>query len=237
VDGRTTSGPEAIRLSPDFAAAYYNRGTGRLEKNDFRGAREDYDRAIELNPEHADAWSNRAGLRRLAGDPAGAAEDATVAVRLDPRCAHSWCTLGLARTELGDHEAAVTAFTQAIDIAPDWRFHQGRGCAKHNARDHAGARRDFDEAIRLAPDDARNYYLRSLSAHELGDHEAGIADCTAALDRDATLLEAYVSRANCLVPLARIPAAIADLEECLRRAPDTWPLRPQIEAFRARLRP
>ena len=50
---------EAIRLNPDFADAYNNRGNAYGRKGDFDAAIQDYNKAIALNPEYARAYANR----------------------------------------------------------------------------------------------------------------------------------------------------------------------------------
>ena len=42
--------PEAIKLNPNFALAYNNRGNVKSKKGDLDGAMADYNQAIELNP-------------------------------------------------------------------------------------------------------------------------------------------------------------------------------------------
>ena len=54
---------EAIRLKPDYAQAYNNRGNakGRLERHEEAIA--DYDEAIRLKPDHAQAYNNRGAAK------------------------------------------------------------------------------------------------------------------------------------------------------------------------------
>ena len=49
----------AIRLRPDFADAYYNRGLVRGDKGDLDGALNDFNEAIRLKPDDAHAYYNR----------------------------------------------------------------------------------------------------------------------------------------------------------------------------------
>jgi len=48
VEGALQDFSEAIRLKPDDAEAFYNRGVGRRAKGDVEGALQDYNEAIRL---------------------------------------------------------------------------------------------------------------------------------------------------------------------------------------------
>jgi tetratricopeptide (TPR) repeat protein len=74
----------AIRLQPDYADAFNNRGVARKGKGDLDVVIEDYNEAIRLNPDFADAFYNRGVARRGKGDLDGAIEDYNEAIRLKP---------------------------------------------------------------------------------------------------------------------------------------------------------
>ena len=50
---------EAIRLQPDLAYAYNNRGAAYADLGRYAEAIVDYDEAIQLQPDLADAYNNR----------------------------------------------------------------------------------------------------------------------------------------------------------------------------------
>jgi len=79
---------EAIRVQPDFAKAFYNRGNARKNKGDLEGAIKDYDEAVRLNL--PDALNNRGILRAAKGDLQGAVEDYNQAIRLKPDVAEAY---------------------------------------------------------------------------------------------------------------------------------------------------
>ncbi len=58
---------EALRITPDLAAALSGRGNVHLARNDLDRAIADYDRAIALGPD-AVTYSNRARAWRAKGD-------------------------------------------------------------------------------------------------------------------------------------------------------------------------
>jgi tetratricopeptide (TPR) repeat protein len=66
---------KAIRLKPDYADAYNNRGVARDSKGDWDGAIKDYTEAIRLKPDYAVAFYNRGIAREENVDYRGAAAD------------------------------------------------------------------------------------------------------------------------------------------------------------------
>lgn len=76
---------EAIRLDPDYAAAYFNRGQARFTLGSAQEAISDYDDAIRLSPNRPElplAHAGRAMAHTLLGNDEAAQRDITEAVRL-----------------------------------------------------------------------------------------------------------------------------------------------------------
>ncbi len=59
---------QALRLDPELATAYYNRGFIRFELKDYQQAIENFNQAIQLNPENADAYHCRCLVHQVQGD-------------------------------------------------------------------------------------------------------------------------------------------------------------------------
>jgi Flp pilus assembly protein TadD len=47
-----------IRLNPNYAVAYNNRGIAHVMKSDCARARADWEKALQINPNHAGARRN-----------------------------------------------------------------------------------------------------------------------------------------------------------------------------------
>jgi tetratricopeptide (TPR) repeat protein len=75
---------EAIRLKPDYAVAFFNRGYVRHDKGDLEGALKDYNEAIRINPHDSSAFFFRGYVRENQGDVGGAILDYNEAIRLKP---------------------------------------------------------------------------------------------------------------------------------------------------------
>ena len=59
---------EAIRINPNYADAYYNRGVVYSDRGEDDRAIFDYNEAIRINPNHADAYYNRGDYYRQRGN-------------------------------------------------------------------------------------------------------------------------------------------------------------------------
>ena len=75
---------EAIRLDPDDANAYYNRGWDYDELGEYEKAIEDYSQVIRLDPNATDAYNNRGNIYYSLGEYEKALQDYDEAIRLDP---------------------------------------------------------------------------------------------------------------------------------------------------------
>jgi tetratricopeptide (TPR) repeat protein len=77
-----------IAINPDFAAAYFGRGTARHFKGDLDLAIEDYDRAIEMDPNDVEVYYNRDVAYKDKGDYDRAIADFETVLRIDPDYRH-----------------------------------------------------------------------------------------------------------------------------------------------------
>ena len=89
---------EAIRLKPDFAEAYSNRGNTKQELGQYEVAIDDYDEAIRLNPDFAEAYSNRGNAKQELGQYEAAIADCNEAIRLKPDFAGAYSNRGCRKT-------------------------------------------------------------------------------------------------------------------------------------------
>ena len=176
---------EAIRLKPDYATAYYNRGNAHADRGDQSAARRDYDEVIRLKPDYALAYNNRGNAHREQGDQSAALRDYDEAIRLKPDLAKAYYNRGNAHREQGDQSAARRDYDEAIRLKPDYDdAYVNRGNAHYNQGDQSAALRDYDEAIRLKPDLADAYVNRGIVHYHSSNLDATIADWEAALRID-----------------------------------------------------
>ena len=78
-----------LRLKPDFAEAYYNRGTAKTFIAEYAAAIADFDEAICLKPEFLEAYYNR-GLTKFTLNQSEAAEyDLQIALKFAKQQGHA----------------------------------------------------------------------------------------------------------------------------------------------------
>ena len=111
---------EAIKLKPDFAAAYTGRGLVYRNKRNYDRAIEDHTKAIELNPNYADAYFNRGNTYTEKDDFDLAIVDFTKAIELKPDFADVYNNRGMAYRKKGNLDRAIADFTKAIELKPDF---------------------------------------------------------------------------------------------------------------------
>jgi tetratricopeptide (TPR) repeat protein len=75
---------KVIRLAPEDARGWRNRGLIRLFQGDNKGGLADYDKALQYDPADVDSWNNRAQARLRLGDRQGAIADFRKALELQP---------------------------------------------------------------------------------------------------------------------------------------------------------
>lgn len=73
-----------IRLAPEDARGWRNRGLIRLFQGDNKGGIADYDKALQYDASDADSWNNRAQARLRLGDRQGAIADYRKALEVQP---------------------------------------------------------------------------------------------------------------------------------------------------------
>lgn len=168
---------EAIRLKPDDAIAFNNRGLARHDKGDLEGALKDYTEAIRLKPDYALAFYNQGLALSDKGDFEGALKDYTEAIRLKLGFADAFCGRGVARYYKGDLEGALIDYNAAIQLRPDFAIAiSNRGEARRDMGDLDGALKDCTQAIRLKPDHGEAFYIRGITRGAMGDIEGARED-------------------------------------------------------------
>jgi len=155
---------KAIRLKPDQAYAFLERGISRNADGDVSGALQDYTAAIRIKPEYAAAFYHRGTARQQIGDLKGAICDYDDSLRLDKGDAITYRGRGTARQASGDLEGAIQDYNESLRLNPNEGFtYYCRSTARIKSGDLHGALEDCDRAIQMQPDLMDAYWSRGLA--------------------------------------------------------------------------
>jgi tetratricopeptide (TPR) repeat protein len=212
---------QAIRLDPNYVAAYHGRGLAYRNKNDNDRAIADYTQAIRFDPNYAVAYTARGNAYSDKGDHDRAIADYTQAIRLDPNYAAAYTARGNAYYSKGDYDTAIADHTQAIRLDPNKaNAYHNRGSAYERKGENDRAFADYDLAIRLDPNFAGAYIGRGTAYRNKGDNDRAIADYTQAIRIDPNYTSAYYNRGSAYYMKRDYNRAIADYEAALQLDPN-----------------
>jgi tetratricopeptide (TPR) repeat protein len=212
---------EAIRLNPNYDAAYNNRGVVRRRLGDKQGAIADFNSALKINPNDADVYVNRGVARDNLGELQGAIADYNTALKINPNYALAYNNRGIVRRQLGDKQGAIADFNSALKINPNYAYaYTGRGVVRYDLKDLQGAIADYNSAIKIIPNEAKLYYNRGIARYDLGDHKGAIADYNTAIKINPNNAEAYNNRGNARRQLGDNQGAIADFNSAIKINPN-----------------
>jgi len=186
---------QAIKINPNYAGAYNNRGFIRSALGDNTGAIEDYNQSIKINPNYASAYNNRGFVRSALGDNTGAIEDYNQSIKINPNFPVAYSNRGLARYALSDKQGAIEDFNQALKIDPNYsKAYYNRGTTRSDLGDKQGAIEDFNQAIKINPNYVKAYNNRGTARSDLGDNIGAIEDHNQVLKINPNFAHAYTNR-------------------------------------------
>ncbi len=118
VPGALSDFDQVIRLNPDYANVWYNRGELKYDQGDFAGALADYNRAIGIQPRDAGYYNSRGHTNYRLGRFNQALADYNRAVAIDPNNAAALVNRGDAYREQAIYGPAATDYREAIRLDP-----------------------------------------------------------------------------------------------------------------------
>ncbi len=205
---------KSIKLNPQNANAYNNRGLAKHALEKHQEAIADYNKAIELNPKDAVAYNNRGFTNYALGEHKAVIADFSKAIELDSKYAMAYYNRGLANHYLENYKAAIADYNKAIEFNSQFSgAYNNRGLTDYVLKNYKAAIADYNKAIELDPQYAGYHYNCGNANYALGEHKAAIADYNKAIELDPQYADAYYNRGVVNYELENYKAAIADISE------------------------
>ncbi len=158
-----------LRVDPDNAVLYSNRGKVWFDRKEFQKALEDYNRSLALKGDDPQTLSNRGAAKGMLGDLEGALQDFNRAIELDPDNPNGYFNRGILYGQLGESEKAIADYRKYLSYKPgNAGMHNSIGVELQKLGRNAESLKEFDTAIRLNPKEAAFYINKSVSHFKLG---------------------------------------------------------------------
>ena len=144
---------EAIRLNPQDADAYYNRGNTYDDLGQHQRAIQEFDEALRLDPQFAEIYVNRGLAYADLSQHQRAIQEYDEAIRLNPQFVLAYYNRGLAYGNLGQHQRAIQDFDAAIRLDPQLAdAYAGRAMVYTLLGKDTEAQQGVDRAVELGFD-------------------------------------------------------------------------------------
>jgi len=225
----------ALELDPSYADAWSNKGLLFTHAARYEEAIACYERALANDARDTTAWLARSYCLARLGRRQEQLDGIARAIEVDPRNPIAWHNLGVAQLD-GDLPQAVRSFERAIEANPRYaEGWAGKGLALSELGRHEESIACFDEALSVRPDFGEAHYNKGNALTALGRLREAHAAYDAATRAKGAIPVCWHNRGLTEYKLGLVEAAVASLQEFLRRARADDPLAAQARSLLARL--
>ena len=169
---------KAIKLTPNIATLYHERGFSWMMKEQIDKAICDFSKAIELENNFQKAYGERGICYFLKNDYSRSISDLTKAIQLNPSgelVYIIWHYLGEVYKEVKDNKQAIECYNHAIRIKPDYaEAWCGKGSTYYSKNEPEKALQCLDKAIHIKPDYEKAWFVKGFIYYAKKDYEKAL---------------------------------------------------------------
>ncbi|XP_059505178.1 uncharacterized protein ttc6 isoform X2 [Stegostoma tigrinum] len=184
-----------MKLVPNFAKAYYQRGLCSLKLHDFNCIY-DFHRALTINPQFFEVYLSRAIYYAMQGRYLKAILSCNEALKIEPRSTRAF----LCRGALKFYSKALKDYGIVLLLGSHKKLNLkvfvNRGLLYLKMDDHQNALKDFKAAIVEEPENAYIHHAVAICCHKLHYLEDAVNSFSQALKLDPFFVDAYNGRGN-----------------------------------------
>ena len=212
---------QAIKLNPNLAGAYHNRGYIYSDLKIYDKALENYNKAIQLEPNVALSYSSRGTIYSKVKMYDKAISDYSKAIQLNPNFAMAYYNRGLSYLYLKQYKKTIADCDKAILIKPNYpTAYNNRGIAYALTKNFKKAVEDFTKSIELNPNIKNTYNNRGNAYRDLKQYDKAMIDFDKAIKLDPNDASAYNNRGCVYHDLKQYDKAIADFDKAIQLNPN-----------------
>lgn len=210
-----TAGGESVR---NLSAAFNNRGSAYISKEQYELALKDFAQALKLESDPKTYYNRGNAYRGLRTyNLAIASYDTAIALKPDYGIAYG--NRGLSYADLDDFDRAIQNYNRAIQLAPTSIHYYNRGLAYYAKSNLDSALKDFNLAIHADTNDAQAYRWRGIVYGRREQNDIALADFNRAIKLKPDYKFAYYSRGKLYNSMGDNAAALRDLTQAIRLDP------------------
>ena len=218
LEGALCLSEQAIKIQPNYAAAWYRKGSVIADLGFYREAIAAYEKALEIDPKYHFAWNRKGNALIDLGCYSEALAAYEKALEIGPKYYWAWNGKGNALRLLGCYSEAIAAYEKALEIDPKYHGWYGKGSTLIDLGCYSEALAAYEKALEI--DSKSHYAWNGLGGalRNLGCYSKAIAACDKALEitRDQ-FWEAWVNRGWAFFNSGRYIEAIQNWEEGLQK--------------------
>jgi len=200
---------------------YFFRGMAKHYIDDFRGAKNDYDKALDIKPFYPEAYMYRGMANYELKNYKDALSDYSKALEYKSDDQAIYNNRGITKAAMEDTDGAIADYTRAIELDPlIANTYLNRSSAKQMKGDLDGAIKDCDAAIKIRPHFAGAYLMRGIAKFEKDDYAGALKDYDLCIRLDSKMSQAFVNRGIVKHKLEDVRGAIMDYDMAITLNPD-----------------
>ncbi|MEG4088035.1 tetratricopeptide repeat protein [Microcoleus sp. Pol12B4] len=216
LEGALCFSEQAIKIQPNYAAAWYRKGSIMADLARNSEAIAAYEKALEIDPKFHYAWNGLGNALKELGDNSEAIAAYEKALEIAPKFHYAWNGLGNALKELGRNSEAIAAYEKASEIDPkihhEWNL---LGNALKELDRNSEAIAAYEKALEIEPKFHYAWNGLGNALKELGHYSDAIAAYEKALEINPKYHYAWNGLGLTLNDLGRYSDAIARFDKAL----------------------
>ncbi len=211
---------QAIKIDPEYVAAYGNWGNLLAEREDYNGAIKKYRQISKIDPEIANIFYNWGTVLSRCERYVEASEKFRQAIKIDTKHASAYLNLGVVLYKLTHYDEAIEKFRQAIKI--DLKFadaYVNWGIMLVEREDYDEAIEKYRYAIKIDPELALAYHSWGNALFEREDYDEAIEKYRQAIKIDPEFASAYYNWGIVLDDLKHYDEAMEKYSQAIKIDP------------------
>ena len=211
---------DVVKNNPTIGHAYWARGVGKFDMNDYKGALEDYDKAINTNYQFPVAYNNRANCYYMMDSVQHAILGYNEAIKVFDKYAMAYYNRGTAKQKIKDYAGSIDDYKLAIKYDFEhlaWAYN-GAGYSYFVLNKFPEALTNLNKAIEIDKEYSNAYFNKGCVEYTQKNCSAAVKDFSKTVELDSKYTLAYYYRGYMELTLKDTTNACNDFNKALSLA-------------------